>query len=70
MSDDRLIEVEMKLAHQDQMLIELNAALTNQQQSIITLERLCASISERLSSLGEGEGDAPSSAQDERPPHY
>ncbi len=70
MDDEKIIELEMKLAHQDQMLIELNAALTDQQQSIMTLERLCASISERLNSLGEGEGDAPSSPQDERPPHY
>ncbi len=68
MSDDRLIDIETKLAHQEQMLIELNDALANQQDSIITLERLCASIAERLRSLDDGESSSP--PDDERPPHY
>lgn len=68
MSEERFVTIETKLAHQDQALIELNAALSNQQQTLMTLERLCASMSERLSSLGEAMPDAP--AGDERPPHY
>lgn len=68
MSEERMIDIETRLAHQDQMLIELNAALSNQQESIMTLERLCASMVERLQSLGEGDG--PAGPQDERPPHY
>ena len=68
MGDDRLIDIETKLAHQEQLLIELNDALTNQQDSIMALERLCASISERLRSLGDGEAASP--PDDERPPHY
>ncbi len=68
MNDERLVQIEIKLAHQEQMLIELNDALANQQNSIITLERLCASITERLSSLGDGEASSP--PDDERPPHY
>lgn len=68
MSDDRIIAIETKLAHQEQLLIELNDALANQQDSIMTLERLCASITERLQSLGDGESTSPPG--DERPPHY
>ncbi len=68
MTDDRLVDIETKLAHQEQMLIELNDALTKQQDSIMTLERLCASISERLRSLGDAETSSP--PEDERPPHY
>ncbi len=68
MNEDRIIEIETKLAHQEQMLIELNDALANQQDSIITLERLCASITERLRSLVNGEASSPQ--EDERPPHY
>ena len=68
MTDERLIDIETKLAHQEQLLIELNDALANQQDSIITLEKLCASMAERLRSLGEGDSSAP--AGDERPPHY
>ncbi len=68
MSDDRLVEIETKLAHQDQMLIELNDALAQQQAAITSLEQLCAAIAERLRSLGDGESSAP--PEDERPPHY
>ena len=68
MNEDRIIAIETKLAHQEQMLIELNDALANQQDSIITLEQLCASIAERLRSLDDGDSSSPS--DDERPPHY
>ena len=68
MSEERIIAIETKLAHQEQMLIELNDALANQQDSISTLERLCASIAERLRSLDDGDSSSP--PDDERPPHY
>ncbi len=68
MSDDRLIEIESKLAYQEQTLIELNDALAKQQESIMTLEKLCASMAERVRSMGDAEVSAPPG--DERPPHY
>ena len=68
MTADRLIDIETKLAHQEQLLIELNDAFAKQQDSIMKLERLCASIAERLRSLGDGESTSP--PEDERPPHY
>ena len=68
MNDDRLVDIETKLAHQDQMLIELNEALAKQQESIMTLEQLCASMAERLRSMGESQSAATS--EDEPPPHY
>lgn len=68
MSDERLVEIEMKLAHQDQALIELNDVLTKQQETIMTLERLFASMVERLADLDDAGSKA--EARDERPPHY
>ena len=68
MDEQRIIEIETKLAHQEQMLMELDNALTTQQSTIITLERMCASMAERLQSLGGDETAAPPG--DERPPHY
>jgi SlyX protein len=68
MNEERIIAIETKLAHQEQMLIELNDALANQQDSIITLERLCASIAERLRALDDGDSSSP--PDDERPPHF
>ncbi len=68
MNDDRLVNIEMKLAHQEQTLIELNDALAKQQETIMTLEQLCASMAERFRAMSETE--TAESPVDERPPHY
>jgi SlyX protein len=68
MSDERFIELETRLAHQDQALFELNEVVTRQQQAIDRLERLCAALAQRLENMGEAlSAGAPA---DERPPHY
>ncbi len=66
MDEDRLIDIETKMAHQEQLLSELNDALTDQQAQISRLESLCQSLIDRLKSLGE-QADP---SGDERPPHY
>ena len=68
MSEDRLIDIESKLAHQDQLLNELNEVLTEQQGRIMQLEQLSTSLVERVRAIGDS---APSEGPvDERPPHY
>jgi SlyX protein len=68
MSEERFVELESKLAHQDQLLDELNEVLTNQQARLMQLEELCRSLVERVRVLGEASpGGDPDS---ERPPHY
>lgn len=68
MSDERLIDLETRIAHQDQALAELNDVVTDQQSRIMQLERLCASLAERVAAIPE----APESGgeRDEKPPHY
>ena len=68
MSEERFVDLETRLAHQDQMLHELNDVVTDQQAKIMQLEELCRSLIDRVRSLGEGlsAGDP----GDERPPHY
>jgi SlyX protein len=68
MSEERFIELESRLAHQDQMLHELNDVVTDQQAKLMQLEELCRTLIDRVRSLGEGmpAGDP----ADERPPHY
>lgn len=68
MSEERFIDLESRLAHQDQMLNELNDVLTEQQARLMQLEELCRTLVDRVRSLGEGmpAGDP----ADERPPHY
>ena len=68
MSEDRLVDIESRLAHQDQLLLELNDVVTDQQAKIMQLEQLCKSLVDRVRAINETvPGDA---SADERPPHY
>jgi SlyX protein len=68
MSEDRLIDIESKLAYQEQVLLELNEVVTEQQARLMRLEQLSTSLIERVRAIGEA---APEEASDdERPPHY
>lgn len=68
MDEEKLIDIETKLAHQEHLLAELDDALSNQQAQIGNLEHLCQTLVERIRALSEtGVGD---SADDEKPPHY
>ena len=66
--DEKLVDIEMKLAHQEHLLLELNDALSNQQAQIAGLEHLCQSLVERIRALSEAGGG--NGAEDEKPPHY
>jgi SlyX protein len=68
MSEERFIDLESRLAHQDQLLHELNDVVTGQQARLMQLEELCRSLIDRVRSIGEG-GESGDPA-DERPPHY
>ncbi len=68
MTEQRFVDIETKLAHQEHLLLELNDVITKQQETIMRLESLCDSMVERLRSLAEmAPGD---SNVDEVPPHY
>jgi SlyX protein len=68
MEESRIIEIETKLAHQDQLLIELNDVVTDQQTQLMRLDELFTAMLERVRSLGDNSPD--DEPQDERPPHY
>lgn len=68
MDDDRLIEIETKLAHQEDLVNELNTIITDQQVQISRLEELCRSLIDRVRSMSDpASGGSP---EDDRPPHY
>ena len=68
MNEERFINLESRLAHQDQLLNQLNDVVTGQQAKIMQLEELCKSLIQRVQSVGDRlPADDPS---DERPPHY
>jgi SlyX protein len=68
MNDDRIIELEIKAAYQEDLLQELNKIVGQQQQQIKRLEATCRLLNERIKCLsiegGSGEN------VDEVPPHY
>lgn len=68
MSEERFIDLESRLAHQDQLLNELNDVVTAQQATIMQLDELCKSLLTRVRSLGDAMPAA--SPGDEKPPHY
>lgn len=68
MSEERFIDLESRLAHQDQLLHELNEVVTAQQAKIMQLEELYRVLIDRVRSVGDG-GES-SDPADERPPHY
>ncbi len=68
---ERLTELEVKLAYQEQTIEDLNQALVTQEMALQKLERVCAELVRRVDSMrAAGEAGASPSAEDERPPHY
>lgn len=68
MDEERIIEIETKLAHQEHTVQQLNDVVTEQGSRISQLEDLCRALVDRLQSLSS---NLPAAAeQDERPPHY
>ena len=68
MSEDRFIDLESRLTHQDQLLSELNEVMTQQQAKLMQLETHCNSLISRVRSIGDAMPD--NEPTDETPPHY
>jgi SlyX protein len=69
MSEERLIEIETKIAFQEQTIKELNDVIYEQQQEIDRLGSICDALVKRVKEFSEVVPgiDAPA---DEKPPHY
>lgn len=66
MSEQRLTDIEIKLAHQEHALDQVSRALTDQQAQLTRLEQVCRSLIERLRGVSGG----PDERDDDKPPHY
>lgn len=64
--DNKIIDIETRLAHQEVTLQELNDAMSSQQAQIMDLERLCKTLIDRVRALSEGDINS----GEEKPPHY
>jgi len=68
MSEDRLIEIEIKLTHQENMVEELNKVVCEQQKKIDHLEAICEALIRHVKELSDSAAEQ--RATNEPPPHY
>ena len=68
MNEDRLIDIEIKLARSDDMLEELNKIVYEQQKKIDRLEVLYTALLRRVPEHADNSGDR--NIEHEKPPHY
>jgi SlyX protein len=67
-TEDRLVDIEIKLARQDDMVDTLNRLVYQQQKKIDELETVCSGLARRVKEMQDiATEDA---AGDEKPPHY
>ncbi|MES2129463.1 MAG: SlyX family protein [Pseudomonadota bacterium] len=65
-NEDRFVDIELKLVHQEHLVESLNQVVIDQARRIDQLEDIVAALAERLRNQGSG-GQAP---LNEAPPHY
>jgi len=69
MNEERIIELEIKIAYQDDLLQALNQIVSQQQQQIDRLETAYRQLNERMQNLLT-EAGTPGETVHEIPPHY
>ncbi len=68
MIEERLVNIETKIAFQEDLIEELNKVVYQQQQKLSQLEKICKSLVRHIQSLDEtGHENKP---VNEMPPHY
>lgn len=66
MSEERLINIETKVSHQDYLIEELNLVLYQQQQTIDQIQKTLAAFIKKYKELEK----ATQGPGDQKPPHY
>jgi len=66
--DERLIEIETKVAYQEHTISELNDVIYRQQQQIDQLERICKALTDSVQDMAEN--TTSNTGGHEKPPHY
>ncbi len=68
MIEERLVNIESKIAFQEDLIEELNKTVYQQQQKLERLEAICEALARQVVSLSEARNDG--MPANERPPHY
>jgi SlyX protein len=66
LSEQRFVDIEMKLSHQEYLIEELNQVVREQTETITRLEMTLKKLSARVSETA----DARVGTGNEKPPHY
>jgi SlyX protein len=66
-TEDRFIDIEIKLAHQEDLVESLNQMVYEQQKRMDKLEALCAALAQHIR---DGATQGGPNAGNEKPPHY
>lgn len=66
-TEDRIVDIELKLTSQEYLVETLNKMVYQQQRKIDEMEGLCAALVRRVRDLTEANEQNP---LNERPPHY
>jgi SlyX protein len=68
MTDNRLVEIEIKIARQEDLLDHLNQTIYRQQKKLDELEALCAALARHIKTMQQAASEH--GAVNEKPPHY
>jgi SlyX protein len=68
MNEERLINIETKIAYQEDLIEELNKTIYQQQKKLDQLEATCETLIRHIQSLAAAGTDG--KPANERPPHY
>ncbi|HEY0844498.1 MAG TPA: SlyX family protein [Noviherbaspirillum sp.] len=66
--EDRLVDIEIKIARQEDLVDTLNKTVYVQQKKIDELETLCAVLARHIKDLRDAAGTG--GPANEKPPHY
>jgi SlyX protein len=67
-TEDRLVDIEIRIARQEDMVDALNQTIFRQQKKIDELEALCTALARHLKELREAASER--GPANEKPPHY
>lgn len=67
-NEDRIVELEIRQAYQEDLIQALNSVVASQQQQIGKLEETCKLLHTQIKNLVRAEHNT--DILDERPPHY
>jgi SlyX protein len=67
-TEDRLVEVEIRLARQEDMIDALNQTVYQQQKKIDEMEALCTALARHIKDMRQAA--TATGPFDEKPPHY